>query len=1195
MAESFVEQRKRELGLTSSSGPTVASTKTATQTKVADPKESDFVTNRKIALGLIPDPKIKEGNKQAASFKRAEQNFNPMVQDSNKPLMLPSKKSPFQSPDQSPLMEKANQFVKDNPTWKSVTENPIVRGAEAGLKWVQKPFEAASVILADTVGQTKNLLGSKKRVGYDGKEFTSTPSQSRDLGKDLKGIISQTNENVSSEVWKNTMPNLNKLPGTGTNVTDIIDFGAQSISPTKFLAPLKAVRGLKAAEDAKLASQAMKAENVADYSNVSLTKNNKPINIPEPAQAMKQGWFSNLFGDQGIGISAVKDTKRISKDPLTTEGQIVTNSIKNDAQGIKDSIAAKAREVYQNHVDQLSPLKTISNKTYDSAMDSARSNNIANTIVHDKFVTPEGNVVGQGLGEIFKKVARGTDSQFIDYLTLRHSVTRMERGEQVYADSLNMTPAKAQERLSVLEQRYPGFKDIAKEWDGFNNNVLQHYGVNEGLISENAFNALREKNPNYSPMNRQFSRSEKPGRSFIAKTTSSSFSGQKAPIKEVSKVGSARNIVDPRKSTIENVGAWVNASMRNRTMQSMVDAIKVNPESFAGVAEIVQKPKGGVDLNKVLIDGGADDFVETLNQDFSSLFKKSNVDGENVVRAMVKGEPVYIKVHDPEIVKTLIGMGPQASNILIDAMSAFSNATKRGATGLLSPVFAVKGATMDLVQSAIQAKNPAKQAAYTVYAIFSGIGDKLNIPGLKNMAEEFRRTGGEYSAILKGDRKLNKSVSDLKRNPILSPQSIAKGAWNTVSSPFKVLGEIGNIAENAPRIAASKLELNRLGGQRTPDNVRQAMSAGREATVNFSRKGAFSRDIEAFVPYNNAAIQGSYRIIKGLKENPVRTAGAIGTLAVLPKLYEYAQFHDDPDYQNLPARERMRFLIVNKNADGSFTKIPMDPAYNSIGEMTIEALRHFKDNDPTAFKDSVDALANAWTPPFVTGLAQGITQGTGVMGSLEGAANATVGAPAIAAFANKSFTGAPIESAAVTDRSPRYRYDEKTSSIAKKIGEVTAKIFGEGFSPMKADYIMRAYGGDPARLLLPLTSDVGPGNVRNTLLKNFIVDPAFTNTLTNDFYRAKEKLSQAFRDSEEVAAPLPKWFDQGLYKRVTSNAAGSISKQLSILSADKKDIVMNKSLKSTEKASKLRKVQEEINKIYLDINSELTNSGVPMN
>jgi hypothetical protein len=916
--------------------------------------------------------------------------------------------------------------------------------------------------------------------------------------------------------------------------------------------------------------------------------------IPAPVQ--KQNWFTNLFGNQGVGITPFGSAKRVGEGPVNTADQIVNSRLKNDVQGVKDTIASQARATYQNFVDRLSPLKNVSPETYDTAMDASRANNIANTIVRDKFVTPEGQVVGEGLSNIFKKVARGQDKQFIDYLTLRHAETRLGRNERVYAENLGMTTEKVKARLDMYDKRHPGFAAIAKEWDGFNDNVLQHYGVNEGLISPELYKALREKNPNYSPMQRQFSRSEKPGRNFLSKTTSSSFSGQKAPLKEVSPNGSVRDIVDPRKSTIESVGAWTNAVMRNRTMQTIVDAVKRDPEAFKGRIEIkpvVEEAKQSSvkEMNKLIDEHGVEGMLESLNKDFELLFKKSPNPGankDNVVRAMIGGHPVELTVHDPELVKTLIGMGPQASNVLIDTLSAFSNATKRGATGLLAPVFAVKGATMDLVQSAIQAKNPIQQAADTIYAIFSGVGDKLNIPGLKNLAEEYRRAGGEYSAALKGDRKLNKSISSMTRDPLLSPKGIAKGVFNTVKAPFRALENVGNIAENAPRIAAYKGELRRLGGERTPDNVRQAMSAARESTVNFSRKGALSHDIEAFVPYNNAAVQGTYRVMKAFKNNPIRTTAAVATLAVLPKMYEYMQFHDDPDYQNLPARERMRFLIVNKNDDGTFTKIPMDPAYNSIGEMTVEALRSAVDKDPNAFKGSMDALANAWLPPAATGALQGITQGSGPVGSLAGAANSTVFAPASAVLSNKSFTGAPIVSQAVSDRSPQYQYDERTSGIAKKIGELS------GMSPMQIDYFIRSYGGDPARLLLPLTSQVGAGNTRNTLLKNFIVDPTVTNTLTNDFYSAKDKLNNAYRDNQEVGVPFPSWYDDNLRKEIASTAKGSLSKKLSDISNQKKVIGADKALTAEQKSQNLKVLQSKMNDIYLEINTKLHEKGVPM-
>lgn len=902
---------------------------------------------------------------------------------------------------------------------------------------------------------------------------------------------------------------------------------------------------------------------------------------------LKQSWFTNLFGDQGLGISAVS-SKGSNNRLLTTQDQIVNSSIKNDVQGLKDSAAAQARSAYQNYVDYLSPLKKVGDDTYQSAMDASRANNLANTIARDAFVTPEGQVVGESLQGIFKKVPRGQDKNFVDYLTLRHAETRMGRGERVYDESLNMTPEAVRTRIDTLENRYPGFKQLGEEWDQFNDNVLKYLGVNEGLISEDLYKALREKNPYYAPMRRQFSRSEKPGRNFLAKTTSSSFSGQKAPIKEVSPTGSTRRIVDPRKTTIETIGAWTNAAMRNRTMQSLVNAIKRDPEGMKGIAEIVKGPNDKRNLRDILLDDGIDDFVEALDDDFKGIFKTTKLNNDNVVRAMVDGQPIHIQVNDPEVVKALIGMGPQASNALVDFMGTLSNATKRGATGVFAPIFAVKGATMDLVQSAIQSKNPAKQMAYTVYGILSGIADRLNIPGLRNMAQEFKRAGGEYSAALKGERKLNRQIDDMTRYPILTPKGLAQTTRKAVTAPFKALEAVGDIAENAPRMAAYKLEMNRLGGEKTPDNVRKAMEQAREITVNFSRRGAKTRDIEAFVPYNNAAVQGTFRILRAFKENPVRTMTSIAGLAVLPKLYEYVQFGDDPDYQNLPARERYRFLIVSKNADGTFVKIPMEPAYNSFGELTIEALRSFKDNDPRAFKGMADALANAWLPPAMTGALQGITQGGGAEQSIVGAVNSTVAAPFVAVAANQSFTGGPIVNQGLSDRSPQYQYDERTSSVAKELGKYLK------MSPMKVDYLIRAYGGDPARLLLPLTSDAGAGNVRNTLLKNFIVDPNVSNTLSDDFYTARENLTRAYRDNQEVGVELPSWYSDELRKTVTSSSKGSINKQLSELRSNIKEVSADKKLSPTEKTRQLRDLRQQMNKIYIDVNQQLEEAGVPL-
>lgn len=913
-------------------------------------------------------------------------------------------------------------------------------------------------------------------------------------------------------------------------------------------------------------------------------KPSEPYESPQ-IESVKQNWFNKLFGDQQVGITAMGN--RNSGRIVTTEQQIVNNPIINSVKGTVDKAKQTGRAAYQNSIDYLSPLKTINRETYNTAMDAARANNIANTIVRDKFVNNQGEVIGNSLNDIMRNT-RGLGKKVDDYLILRHAETRMKRGERVYDDALQMTPDKARRDIQTLEHRYPELKRVGEEWDAWNTNILDN-AVSEGLISQAARDAMRSQNPNYASMRRQFSTAEKFAHPKWG-SGGSAFSGQKAPIKEVSPTGSTRKIVSPLKSAIEQAYAWKNAELRNRTMQEIVKSIQADPDGMKGIAELVQKPSTSMrSLDEALRDGGSEEFLDALENDFRSLFKPHSPNDDKVVRAMVNGNPVFVKVHNPEAAKALLGMGSDQAGIVLKTMQFLSDATKRGATGLLSPMFAIKSVTADVVQAAVQSPNAFKHLAVDVpHAAISSIADMLHIPGLRNLAEDFRRSGGEYSALLRGDRRLNKSVNQLRRESPLSTRGIAKGAVSALKSPFKALEAVSDRSENLNRMAAFRRAM--VGKERTPENVRNAINAARESTVNYSRRGALSQEAEAFFPYQNAAIQGLYRHINSLFKNPIKTIGGITTLVVAPKLYEYAKFHDDPDYQRLPARERYRNLFISKNADGSFNKIYMAPEYMVYGAFITDVLNDVIKNDPEAYKGTLDAVVNAFTPPMLSGPLQGATQGGGWEQSIAGLANSTVLGPAASVGFNQSFTGAPIVPQRLQGRSPELQFDERTSAVGKKLGEVLK------LSPMKVDYILRSYGGDPARLLLPLTSDVGGGNTRNTVLRNFIVDPVFTNTLTDDYYSAKEALQRAKADNA-AGRELPEWFNDDIYKLATSTAKGppaAPAKQISDLNTEKRNVQGDKSLSAEAKTKKLRELQQQINEIYIDVNSRLREAGVPM-
>ncbi|MDQ0873800.1 hypothetical protein QFZ77_002459 [Paenibacillus sp. V4I3] len=904
---------------------------------------------------------------------------------------------------------------------------------------------------------------------------------------------------------------------------------------------------------------------------------------PPDVPAIKGSWFTRLFGDQqGLGFSPFGS--RASNRIITTEQQIVNNPIKSTVKGVVENTKQTSRSAYQNTVDYLSPLKKISRETYDTAMDASRANNIGNTIIRDKFVDLEGNVIGKSLNDVMAN-SRGLGKKVDDYLILRHAVDRMRRGERVYDDALQMTPEKAEQAIEKLEQRFPQLKGIGHEWNVYNENILKT-GVKEGLITQEALDAMRTKNPNYAAMKRQFTTAEKFSRPGFG--GSGGFSGQNAPIKAVSPTGSTRRIVSPIRSAVEQTYAWQTAMLRNRTMQEIVKTVQLDPEGMKGLVEIVKKPTTSYkSLDDALREGGSEEFLNQLDNDFKSLFKHAKPGDENIVRSMVNGKPIYVKVNDPEAVKALLGMGSEESGLLMNVMQTLSNATKRSATGLLAPMFSFKSLVGDTFQAAVQSQNPLKHVSVDIpVAIYSTLGDILKIPGMKKLSEDFRRSGGEYSSLLRGDRSVNRSVRGLRREAPISPGGVVKGAEIAIKAPFKALEKVADASENLNRMAAFRRAL--VGKERTPENVRAAINAARESTTNFSRKGAWTRQAEALAPYSNAAVQSIYRLARSGIRNPVKTLAGATSLIVVPKLYEFAKFNDDPDYQNLPARERYRNIIYSKNEDGTFNKAPMPMEYEAMAGLITDILNDVINNDPQAYKGTLDAIANSLTPPMVSGALQGVTQGGGPKQSLTGLTNSTVFAPVSAVTGNKSFTGAPIVPQDIEKFSTPYQFNEKTSSPAKVIGE---KI---GMAPMTVDYLLKQYSGDFGRLVLPLTSDVGSGTAKNTLFKSFVVDPVFTNTLTNDFYDASEKLKQAHQDNIGKEAPLPKWYDDDLRILVTSTAKGSISKQLSDLSSEKKEINKDTTISAGQKSQKLRDIQRKMNDIYIDANMQMQRAGVPM-
>jgi hypothetical protein len=501
----------------------------------------------------------------------------------------------------------------------------------------------------------------------------------------------------------------------------------------------------------------------------------------------------------------------------------------------------------------------------------------------------------------------------------------------------------------------------------------------------------------------------------------------------------------------------------------------------------------------------------------------------------------------------------------------------------------------DLPIAAAQSKDKARFLFDITHAMASQIGDWLPnfVPGserLGRLARDYYRAGGGYEAYLKGDSRIRAASRDITQDPILSGRNLLKQAKKL--NPLRPLKEVGDAMENIPRIAAYAAEMRKNGWKRTPENVRNAVDAGREATVNWSRRGAKTQGIEAVAPYTNAAIQGTYRIVKRFKEQPLAATMLIASLAGA-KIAAYEKFKNDPDYQQRSKFEKG--IPVSKTADGKFVSIPVEPTEAYIADQVLNFYKWAKDQE-----DMPDAKANiqsgleAFTPSIISGPVSAFTtEGKGFAGkeAVSKTTGGTVLDPFVALGTGKNYFGGDIVPREYQSDPTKIQYNETTSAAGKWAAE------NLGIDAFTFDYLANKFGGDLTKIGLPLTSEVGKGDLQGNLIDQvnarvrLLEDPVMKNNIADDYYKVITKVSDAKAISDKNDTPLPGWY-QDAYDEVTSMKKGSINKIVSDLNTKKKEITRNPLLSAKVRADQLRDVQREINMMRIQGIKRLDELGV---
>ncbi len=773
------------------------------------------------------------------------------------------------------------------------------------------------------------------------------------------------------------------------------------------------------------------------------------------------------------------------------------------------------------------------NRSYTLAMNSRGADQVARTILEDNLVDSQGNKIGDSLKSVYRQIPKGQERAFEDYLINRHAPSWMVQGRKVFPESMKVTPQISAAKAAQYEAKNPQFKALGDQLVNWQRQMGKAWLVDTGIISPEAWQKFIEMYPDYIPLQRSMKDIEQGGGFAGAKR---GFANQTNPIKKAT--GSERQIISPLESIIEHVDRYVKTAKRNEVMQTVIRNLQQDPEGLQGFAKIVPTEQGLTeDINRTLMNDGIEGVMDKFNQPFDEAFStRKNLNRTNVVSGFVNGERVHVEVNDPAMLDALTNLKPQAQNVVVNGFRQATRVMKMLTTGI-NPVFSLgRNIFRDLPMSYIASKTTNNPLVWgrDIIDSFARVITNEKWHATKYYGD-YRAMGGGHSSSIASDRNL---LRESKAN------LLGKNTLSTVAkAPLAPLERIANAVETIPRLP-EYMRTVKAGGNTYSSRI-EGVNAAQDVTVNFSKHGGFSKDVDAFIPYFNAAIQGIDKLARIYKENPVqaiiKSLGAI----TLPTMYLYSVNHNNPNYNKLSNYIKDNNFCIPL-ADGTFLKIPKPREAGVIfGSIVERAMREWRDNDPDGFNEFGETVKTNFAPPARSILA-----------------------PINDVRANKDYLDRPIVPGYMENLSPKNQFDENTSTPAKALGGLT------NTSPKKIDYLIRSYGGVLGQVGLPAAAQ-GRGQstlqrTGETIKRQFIVDPLYSNDVMNNFYDAKDKLDKAAADYRYTKSkPLG-------YDPFKQRAFNKLSTQISDVRKEMRQINNNKSLPYDEKQLQTRKLQQHM-------------------
>lgn len=517
-------------------------------------------------------------------------------------------------------------------------------------------------------------------------------------------------------------------------------------------------------------------------------------------------------------------------------------------------------------------------------------------------------------------------------------------------------------------------------------------------------------------------------------------------------------------------------------------------------------------------------------------------DTKGAAKVMRDGVTEHWMVEDPYLLEAISALNYQASPLMKPLAKAKQWLTW-GVT--VNPTFKIRNLIRDVVSSMAMADlsyNPAANVAK---------GWKLSASDSQIYASMLASGGVIKFGTQENADRARKQVEKL--SGVMLDQNGAQKLWGQVKALYGVYAEFGDRTENVNRVAL----YDRLIAK--GHSHAEASFMARDL-MDFSMGGSAPvvRFLTQSVPFLNARLQGLYKLGRSAKEDPRRFA-TVAMAVTAASLGLMAAYADDEDWKRREDWDRDSYWWFKIGETAYRIPKPFEVgAIGTLAERTAEAM----------FSEEMDGKR------FMERIGHMVSQ-TFAFDPMPQAFK-----PLLDIYANKdSFTGRAIESQADQRLRPEDRYNERTSEVARFLGQMglpdPARLMkGEyaGLSPKQVDHLLRAYFSWAATAVAtvsdyPLRWAADRGERPDMRLKDAFLVGSFVESLptgssryVSALYEQSRQVEQAFASYRDAIASG----DQAKAAELLQSDGDKIRSRASVATATKLMAQLNQQAKRIE-------------------------------